>query len=152
MMSFQIKKEEINLIFIFEGKEVNIKSKRNKSMKDIIEQYLIITQKNHKNFYFLYNGGIIKEELKLEEINNKGNDITILVFEIEENDKDEEKLKDSKYIICPRCKEICLININNYKINLFNCKNKHCFSNLLLSELNDFLKINESKIKCHKCK
>ena len=100
----------------------------------------------------LYKGNIVIEELKIEEINNNDSEIRILVYEIEDNDKCEEKLKDSKYIICPRCTEICLININNYKINLFNCKNKHCFSNLLLSELNDFQKINESKIKCHKCK
>ena len=94
---------------------------------------------------------MVKEELKLEEINNEDNTIKILVYEIENTDKSEEELKDSKYIICPRWQEICFININNYKINLFNCKNKHHFSNLLLSELNNFQKIDESIIKCHKC-
>ena len=151
MMSFQIKKETIKLIFNFDGKEVNIESKRDIYMKDIIEQYLITIQKDHKNCFFLYKGSMVKEELKIEEIDNENNEIKILVYEIEDNDKCEEKLKDSKYIICPRCKEICFINFNNYKINLFNCKNKHFFSNLLLSELNEFQKIDESKIKCHKC-
>ena len=150
-MSLQIKEEKITLIFNFNGKEVNIKSKRNAYMKDIIEQYLLIIQKDHSNCFFLYRGSIIKEELKIEDINYKGNEIKILVYEIEDNNICEEKLKVSNYIICPNCKEICFININNYKINLFNCKNKHCFSNLLLSDLNDFQKIDESKVKCHKC-
>ena len=149
-MSFLIKKEIITLIFSFDGKEVNIESKGDKYMKDIIEQYLTTIKKEHKNCFFLYKGSIVNEELKIKEINNEDNEIKILVYEIE-NDKCEEKLKDSKYIICPSCKEICFININNYKINLFNCKNKHCFSNLLLSELNDFQKIDESNIKCYKC-
>ena len=144
-------RETITLIFVFNGKEVKIESKRNKYMKEIIEQYLIEMKKDHNKCFFLYKGNIVLEELKIEEINNNDFEIRILVYEIEDSDKCEEKLKDSKYIICPRCKEICLININNYKINLFNCKNKHCFSNLLLSELNDFQKIDESKILCHKC-
>ena len=151
MELFQNKEEKITLCFSCEGKEISIESKRDKYMKDIIEQYLIIMQKERKNFYFLYGGCSLKEELKIEEINKEDFQIKILVYEIENDDKCETKLKDSKYIICPICKEICFININNYKINLFNCKNKNCFSNLLLSELNDFQKIDESKILCHKC-
>ena len=72
---------------------------------------------------------MVKEELKIEEINNEDNELKILVYEIEDFDKYEEKLKDSKYIICPSCKELGLININNYKVNIFNCKIKHSFSN-----------------------
>jgi len=151
MMPFKIRKETIILIFNFDGKEEILESKRNKYMKDIIEQYLKTIKRDHKNCFFLYKGSMVKEELKIEEINNEDNEIKILVYEIEDNDKCEEKLKNSKYIICPRCKEICFMNINNYKINLFNCKNNHCFSNLLLNELNDFQKIDESNIKCNKC-
>ena len=110
-MSFQIKQKEITLIFNFNGKEVNIESKRNKYMKDIIEQYLITIQKDHKNCFFLYKGSMVKEELKIEEINNEEDNIKILVYEVEDYHKCEEKLKDSKYIICPKCKEICFINI-----------------------------------------
>ena len=49
MKPFQIKKETITLIFNFNGKEVILESKRNKYMKDIIEQYLITIEKDHKN-------------------------------------------------------------------------------------------------------
>ena len=94
MELFQIEKEIINIIFICGGKEVNIESKRNKYIKDIIEQYLITVQKEHKNCFFLYKGNMVKEELKIEEIDNKDNEIKILVYEIEDYDKCEEKLKD----------------------------------------------------------
>ena len=40
-------------------------------MKDIIEQYLIEIQKDNKNFFFLYQGNIVKEELKIEDIKKK---------------------------------------------------------------------------------
>ena len=146
-MAFQIKQETITIYFNLDQNEVFLESKRDKYMKDIIEQYLKIIQKDHINCVFLCDGSKLNEELKIDEIINKGYEIRILVIEIENDDnkKCEEKYKDSKYIICPGCKEICSISINNYKINLFNCKNKHCFSNLLLSEMNDFRKLMNQK-------
>ena len=117
-------------------------------MKDIIKQYT----KDLNNIYFLYNGDMLKKELKIEEINNEENEIKILVLEIEDQDEIKEKLKKSEDIICPGCKEICFFNINNYKITLSNCKNNHCFSNIIISEFNDLQEINESQILCHKCK
>ena len=50
-MSLQIK-EKITLIFNLDGNEVSIESKRNKYMKDIIEQYLLEIKKDHKNIFF----------------------------------------------------------------------------------------------------
>ena len=101
-MYLRKKKDEISLIFNFEGNEVNLKSKRNKFMKDIIEQYLIETQKDNKNVIFLYKGNLVKEELKIEDINKEGNEMKILVYEIEDNSICEEKLKDSKYANMPK--------------------------------------------------
>ena len=46
MELFQNKKETITLCFDFEGNEVRIESKRNKYMKEIIEQYLKIMKKD----------------------------------------------------------------------------------------------------------
>ena len=53
MSLFGIKKEGITLIFNFNENEINIESKRNKYIKDIIEQYLIIIKKDHKNCFFI---------------------------------------------------------------------------------------------------
>ena len=56
----------------------------------------------------------------------------------------------SKEIICPKCNENILIKIDNYKINLFNCKNNHNIDNILLNEYENNIDI--SKIICDKCK
>ena len=53
--------------------------------------------------------------------------------------------QDSKEIICPICKENCLIEIKDYKILLYNCKNNHN-SNYLLNEYKETQKINISEI------
>ena len=42
MELYQNKEEKITLCFSCDGKEISIESKRDKYMKDIIEQYLII--------------------------------------------------------------------------------------------------------------
>ena len=57
----------------------------------------------------------------------------------------------SKEIICPICKENIRININNYKIRLFECKNGHIIKNILLNEFENSQYINELLIKCDKC-
>ena len=58
--------------------------------------------------------------------------------EIEMNNKDINYEEDKKInnknniqlneVICSECKENCFINISNYKINLFGCKNGHNIS------------------------
>ena len=62
----------------------------------------------------------------------------------------KENIIKSKEIICPKCKENILIKINEYKINLFNCKNNHNIDNILLNEYENNIDI--SKIICDKCK
>ena len=74
-------------------------------------------------------------------------------------------LKMSKYIICPECGESIFININNYKINLFNCRNAHKKNNILFDEYEALTKKGDAKIDyncnkhnkqynkyCYKCK
>ena len=118
-------------------------------MKGIIKQYIKEIQKVIKNIFFIYNGNMLNEELKIEEINNGNNEIKILAYELDGFDNNEEELKESEFIIYPNCKELCFFNINNYKINLSNCKNNHYFSNFIINEFNDIQKINESKKICH---
>ena len=44
------------------------------------------------------------------------------------------------------------INIENYKINLYNCKNNHTRNNISFEEFENIEKIDLSKIKCDNCK
>ena len=150
--------ETIELKFILEGNLEIMKCNKNEYIKDILKKYTQKIKKDKKDLYFLLNGDIIKEQFKVNDyIENNDNEyketiLEILVFEYENNDEFEDKIKESKYIICPKCKEICLLNFDNYKITLNNCKNGHCFRNMLMNNFNDFQKINESKIICNKCK
>ena len=42
--------------------------------------------------------------------------------------------------------------MDNYKITLNNCINKHCYPNLIINGFNDFQKLNEKEILCNQCK
>ena len=44
-----------------------------------------------------------------------------------------------------------MININNYKINLYECKNRHKIENISLNEFENMQKINKSKTISNKC-
>ena len=114
---------EATLYFTYEGSTIMIQCKRNEYMKEIFKRYANKISKDANDVYFMCNGSKINGESKLEEINNKDNEIKILVFNI--NDKkieNKEILKQSKDIICPECGEICLIDIKDYKIILSDCK------------------------------
>ena len=79
----------------------------------------------------------IKNDNKLysEENNNKNNanNINKKSNFIQENTKGNELI--NKEIICSECKENCFININDYKIKLFGCKNGHNINNIPLKKI-----------------
>ena len=85
---------EVNLDFIYQGNTIRIQCKRNEYMKDIFKGYLIKINKEINEVYFVCNGSKINAELKLEDINNKDNEIKILVNNID--DKNIENKKNIK--------------------------------------------------------
>ena len=140
------------IIFSYNGLETIIQCNEEEKMKEIIKRYLNKI-KVEENIYFIYNGIMVNEKLKYGEIikeeDKKRNIMNILVYEI--NMKTEkENINKINEIICPECKENILININEYKINLYNCKNKHKYNDILISEYNQNIDI--SRIICNKCK
>ena len=79
--------------------------------------------------------------------------MSILAYEIIELEEDSNKtIINSKYIICPECKEICKMSIKNYSISIFDYKNGHEIKNLSIDEFEESQKIDLSKIICDKCK
>ena len=87
--------------FIFEGITTKIQCTKNEIIRDICIKFSNKIQKNINKLYFLFGGNILNLDLKLEQIINNENEITILAYE-----KDESFLKYSN----------CGTNINN-KIN-----------------------------------
>ena len=77
--------------------------------------------------------------------------MNILVYDIN-NINDKENICISDEIICPICKENILINIKDYKMNLFDCKYKHNIKNIFIKDYKNTQNIDISKIICNKCK
>ena len=137
---------EVKIIFIYNGQNEILKCKKDEYMIDIYKKYEKTIQVDIKKLYFLYNGKLIYPEVKFESIIQKDeNIIKILVNELYDYEENEINLKQSKNIICPFCYEICLINLNDYRITFSNCKNGHRFTKIMFDEFFDFKKIDESK-------
>jgi len=149
-----------SILFIYNGMQTIIQCMKSDIMRNIFEKFSIkVELEKNKNFYYLYNGIKINEELKYEEIINemdkKKNQMKILV--IEENNKviRSENLQEINEIICPECRENILLNIEDYRINIYNCKNNHNknkIDNIPIFELNNRTRIDISKIECNICK
>jgi hypothetical protein len=143
--------------FIFNSIKTVIQCNIKDKMKDIIKKYGIKLGKEIESLYIIYDSNIINEELMEKEFIEIANNIdkerkkmNILVYEINTNIERDKRIL-SKEIICPECKENIRINISNYKIKLFECKNGHNIDNILLNEFYNTQYIDESKIICNKC-
>ena len=70
------------------------------------------------------------------------------------NNSEEIKIKKdiiSKDIIWPDCKENCLMDIKDFKINFHKCKNNHENNNILLNNYELTQKKDLNEIKCDIC-
>ena len=125
----------------------------NDKIKDIFKRFETKIGKDISKLFFIYNGNKINDNSFLNEIINeedkRRNIMNILVNENIKTIIKENKI-ESKEIICPKCYENILIKLNEYKINLFNCKNNHEINNILLNEYENNIDI--SKIICNNCK
>ena len=142
--------DDLKIKLSFNGDEREIKADKYVSIGDILSGYTEQIDQKIENLYFVYNGDLVKLEKKFDDICGKNKELNILVFEYE-TENNEGELKISKDIICPICKEICMISIKDYKITLNKCKNGHKISNILFEELQNFQSINEAEILCQKC-
>ena len=73
---------EATLNFNYQGSTIKIQCKRNEYMKEIFKKYANKIRKDANDLYFMSNGSKINEESKLEEINNRDNEIKILVNDL----------------------------------------------------------------------
>ena len=144
------------VIFNYQEDQTKVQCNINDKMSDIINKFLIKTKKNEEapDLYYSHNGTNINEELSFYEQANKLDKerkkmIIIIIDSNEDQNKDTEIL--SKDIICPTCKEIILLNIDNFKINLSGCKKNHDIKDIKLNDFEKTQKIDISKIICEIC-
>ena len=149
---------EKNLIeFSYEGVNTIIQCKVDEKLKDIFKNFKFKVNDENKILIYMYNGiNIQNEELTFNEIANsedkKRNKMNILVIESEgQAPITQDCIIKSNNIICPECKEDIKFKIDDYVINLFECKNKHDIDNIFLNEFNSTQNVNISKIICQNC-
>ena len=141
----------------FQHNETNtlIQCQKDDKIEDICNKYLTESKINSNEIEFFYNGKkLVEEYLTFDQLANpvdktrKKMDIIIMG----KNLSFDNTIVQSKLVICPNCREAIKMNINNYKINLFDCRNNHINNNILLKEFKNYQLVNLSKIICDTCK
>jgi len=125
--------------FKYKGLSSIIQCNENEKIKNICQQFCNKAKIDKNNIFFSYDdkaGKEFNEELTFNEminsIDKNENKMIILVYDI--NKEEDKSIIKSNEIICPECGEICKIKFNNYKISLYECKNKHEINNLSFDE------------------
>ena len=144
---------EIN--FLYQSTETVIQCTKDDLMKDICQRFANKNEININDIYFIYNGNKVNENYtfvqQASNEDNSRNKMKILVYKSNNNQEKNQNIIKSNEIICSECKEISMLKIIDYQIELSNCKNKHT-KKLFLEEYDDTQFINEGKIICEECK
>ena len=144
--------------FLYNGIICLIQCQEAQKMEDICNIFISKSNINENNIYFFYDGKggsqfnkkatFIQMANSFDKARKK---MSILVYDKDAMDNINSKMI-SKNIICPQCNELIKMNIDNYSINLFECKNQHSIKNILLKEFQKSQVIDLTNIKCSKCK
>ena len=141
--------------FTFNGNPTLIQCKENEKIKEICKRFASKNDLDINTIYFLYSSIRLDGELTFEECANiedkNRNKMNVLVYNINENPIIKSIIK-SKDVICPKCGENAKINLKNYKIKIYGCKNNHEINDILLNEYENTQAIDQSKILCNICK
>jgi len=138
--------------FSIEKSSIIIQIDGNEPMKKAIDKFLLKTDLDESKTLFLYNAKLLNMNEKISSIANEFDRENKKMYIVATVIEPSDFRKDKKAIICPKCKEICFININNYRISLNNCINKHRIEDLMISEFYYSQKIDLKNIICDNCK
>ena len=153
---------EIKTNFIFNNQKTEFNFNKSDLIQNILSSFATKINRKIEDFNFLYSGEkLVNYESKtLSDLSPKDNMINISVYE--KNQKEENSggkimpenvsLKVSEHIICPRCKFMSEIDINNFKVYITNCNNNHSMPGLFMNDFNTTQYIDESRILCQECK
>ena len=107
-------------------------------MEDIIQKFLAKCEKKMEDLFFIYDGKILDIKKTFKEATNNldknRNKISVIVNDIQVEEKHVSSLKKAKYFICPKCNENIYFSIKDYKIFLKDCKNGHKMDDILFNE------------------
>ena len=147
--------DKVDVEFILDGEKrvISYLCERNDYIDSILRRYGKQIKRSMKELSFEYNGSLIpiNTELTLGHI-NMDDDLIRFFVTFKGNNNICNSYVKSQYVICPECKENCLININSYKVSLSNCRNEHIVNNLSINEFIYTQYIDESLTLCDECK
>ena len=146
--------------FIYKDKKIEFDFTKNDLIKTVLSKFSTANKKNIDDFNYLYCGEKITnyEYKKLSELNDKDDIINISAYDKEINENSDNKinpgtnLKISEHIICPKCKNMSEIEINNFKISIKNCNNNHSMPGLYMNDFINTQFIEEKDLACNECK
>ena len=102
-----------------------------------------------KEIAYQYNGEKIKDEnIIVSQLSSKKN-FTILAYDSYAPNiiiPNINSLIKSDYVICPKCKEVAILEEKEYKLIIYGCQNEHITNNILINEFNKLQEIDHSKI------
>jgi len=142
----------VEIEFEYNNRKIIIHCNSEDKIIDILKKLSIKINKKISEIYSLYEGELLDKNSTFKEIANpedkKENKMRVFVYDAtDENYKfKNNKIKISKYIICPICKENIRLELKDYKIILYDCKNSHRSDKILLEEFEKTQIIDESKI------
>ena len=144
----------VEVIFNYQGINTAVQCEINNKMNNIIEKFLSKIEKKEDIYYYLYNGNSINKELtfieQANEFDKNRKKMNVIVYDIiEDNTKKNEVISNN--LICPKCKNVTLIDFKDFKVNLFGCKNNHNLNDILLDKFEETQLIDLSKIQCEIC-
>ena len=152
---------ETKINFIYKDQKIEMNFKKTDFVKNILGAFALKIEKNIEGFNFLYSGEkiSINDLQKLSDLNDKDDEINISVYPKNESTikptniiiPSNLKFKESKHIICPKCKNMSEIDINNFKITLKNCIYNHNMSGFFMNDFVNTQYVDESQIKCKYC-
>ena len=146
----------VEVEFIYKQQITIVQCELNNKIGDIYKRFISKVGIDINSVYFLYSGNKIdNNELTIDKlININDREIKKMKIIVESINQIEinEALIESNEIICPKCKEKAMININNYNIKIYGCKNNHIIDNILFENFENLQMIDISKIICEECK
>ena len=145
----------VEVEFIYNEKILMIHCQETDILKTICEHFAKKAIIDINSVYFIYGGNPLKEDLSFIAHANSFDlarkKMSIIVITKMFQKTEAAKIK-AKQVICPICSENSRIKIENFKVNIFSCKNGHEIKDQFLSEYILTPEIDQTKIICQQCK
>ena len=137
--------------FIYEKNTFIMTYENKDKIGNILKKYTNLLSVQEEDLLFLFKGiNIIENKFLLNKLKNKTS-IIITVIKKTKNKNSVQILNDMGNIVCPECKKLAFLNINEDSFRLDKCINNHK-NEFSINEFIGNKNIKENEIKCDICR